>query len=139
MRTNRRFKRLFAVLVAALGVTVIAPAVTPTAVVRLVSTVPVAAAVVPDDAQAFLHVANAEAYAVDHAWRASTWCDYGNRCSKYPAAIGYTRRSDTRVDVNVRVYGYAGYSSCQRVMYISGATDSQAYVSGANPYFVCPG
>lgn len=135
MRHTSRLKRLFALLIVALGVTVIAPAVTPTAVVRLVSSVPVAAAVVPDDAEAYLHVANAYDRAKTHV--ANYDCPTFGYCYAYPVALTYSRVSDTRVKVEIRMYNNSGAHPCAGWFDIRGS-DTSSTLDHIG-YWVCPG
>lgn len=135
MRYTSRLKRLFALLIVALGVTVIAPAVTPTAVVSLVSSVPVASAVVPDDAEAYLHVANAYDRGKVHV--SNYDCPTFGYCYQYPAALSYERKSDTRVLVRIRMYNNSGAHPCSSWFDIRGSDTSSTLEHYG--LWVCPG
>lgn len=93
-------------------------------------------AVHAQDAEAYLHVANAQNYARAHMWK--TLCNYGNSCSYYPAATGwYQRINDNYVRVEVRSYVY-GRGTCYRVFAVRG-NDGSEYITtdGSSPYYYC--
>lgn len=112
----RRFK-LFLALVATLLVTLVAAV----------------------SASAYLHLANAQSYAVQHTW--TTFCNSSSYwCWRYPFADGwYQRINDSYVRVEIQV-GKRGYSKlCYRVFAVKGS-DAAPYIStdGSWPYWNCP-
>lgn len=90
-------------------------------------------------AQAYLHVANAQSYAVNHVW--VSFCNQSSYwCWRYPYATGwYQRISDSYVRVEIAV-GRRGYSRhCTRVFAVRGS-DGSPYITsdGSAPYYSCP-
>lgn len=86
---------------------------------------------------AYVHVANAQVYARQHAWK--TFCSSSSYyCPTYPWATGwYSRVSNTEVRVEVAT-DRRGSGRCYRIFDVRG-DDSNLYIStsGSSAYWAC--
>lgn len=92
-------------------------------------------------ASAYLHVANARSYVVNHVWVSAPCYQSSNNCWRYPFPTNwYDRISDSyvRVEIAVGIHGYPNH--CYRVYAVHGS-DASPYITsaGSAPYFSCPG
>lgn len=88
----------------------------------------------------YLHVANAQSYAVNHVWVSSPCNQSSAKCWRYPYATGwYERINNNKVRVEIAV-GIAGHSKlCTRVFAVIGDDNSPSVTSnGSSPYYYCP-
>jgi vancomycin permeability regulator SanA len=89
------------------------------------------AVVVVATAFAYLHVANAQSYAVNHV-RVHNCPNLGGCSAVW--ATGYNRISDNRVDVTVAANTY-GHGRCDRLLIVRG-NDGSEYIDGGG-LFTC--
>lgn len=86
---------------------------------------------------AYLHVANAQTYAKQHAWK--VFCGSSSAtCPNYPNATGwYQRVSNTKVRVEIHVYR-TGQGNCYRIFAVVGDdTSPQITSDGSSAYWAC--
>lgn len=86
---------------------------------------------------AYLHLANAQTYAKQHAW--TVFCGSSSRtCPNYPNATGwYQRVSNTKVRVEIHVYR-AGSGNCYRIFAVTGDDSSPQITSdGSSAFWSC--